>query len=302
MFLVLGGLSLAGMLLVGGATVAVLLGFRAVAEPARVPEGLSFEQWRAGHQTMLTKRGPSPQPFDEAEPLPPNVREVTYPAGPGNLKGWMYVPPGPPRRLPALVFFHSGFAFGMEDLESCGPAMEKEFVVFCPALRGENGNPGNFELFYGEVEDARSAVQWLATQPEVDPQRIYAFGHSVGGGVAAVLGLLDNVPVRHTGSSGGLYGHMTFLEWVEITPFNFADAEERSRRLLLGNMSHLQHPHYAYLGQQDEGFEDNATAARQEAAALPAPAKFHLQQVPGDHLSSFDPSLRAYLQVIEANP
>lgn len=117
-----------------------------------------------------------------------------------------------------------------------------------PMLRGENGNPGNYELFLGEVDDARAAVKWLAGQPYVNPQRIYVFGHSVGGGVAAVLPLLDDVPMRHSGSSGGLYDHTTFLVWQidDTVPFE-NNPMERSVRLLVGNSQFLQHPHYAYL-------------------------------------------------------
>jgi dipeptidyl aminopeptidase/acylaminoacyl peptidase len=41
-----------------------------------------------------------------------------------------------------------------------------------PTLRGENGNPGNFECFYGEVDDVIAAGRYLATLPYVDPKHI----------------------------------------------------------------------------------------------------------------------------------
>lgn len=166
-----------------------------------------------------------------------------------------------------------------------------------PMLRGENGNPGNYELFLGEVDDARAAVKWLAGQPYVNPQRIYVFGHSVGGGVAAVLPLLDDVPMRHSGSSGGLYDHTTFLVWQidDTVPFE-NNPMERSVRLLVGNSQFLQHPHYAYLGADDDAFHETGERLQKEAG--PA-GKFTLEMVPGDHYDSFEEAIRRYLAIAE---
>lgn len=50
-----------------------------------------------------------------------------------------------------------------------------------PALRGGNGNPGQLEGFYGEVDDILAAAEFLAKQEFVDPNRIYLGGHSTGG-------------------------------------------------------------------------------------------------------------------------
>lgn len=50
-----------------------------------------------------------------------------------------------------------------------------------PSFHAENDNPGQYEIFYGELEDLESARAWLAQQPYVDPNRIYLVGHSTGG-------------------------------------------------------------------------------------------------------------------------
>ncbi len=50
-------------------------------------------------------------------------------------------------------------------------------------LEGENDNPGQFELFYGEVDDAVAAIDYLRSVPYVDPSRIYLAGHSTGGSI-----------------------------------------------------------------------------------------------------------------------
>ncbi len=71
-------------------------------------------------------------------------------------------------------------------------------------LRGENGNPGNYELFLTEVGDAKAAVRWLARQPFVDAKRVYTFGHSTGGAISALLSLREGVPAVNGGCWGGL--------------------------------------------------------------------------------------------------
>lgn len=260
-----------------------------------VPEGQSFEQWRAGFQTKLITRGPAPQEY-EAEPLPPNVEEVLYPSGGMQLKAWVYRPPGEQGPRPALVFFHGGFAFGAGDLMACQPFIDAGFVVMAPMLRGENGNPGEFELFLGEIDDGRAAVKWLAGQPYVDAGRVYTFGHSVGGGVSAMLSLLDDVPIQHGGSSGGLYDHTTFLGWSDIVPFENTP-EERTARVLMGNARHMQRRHYAYLGTQDYPFHGSAEEMLKEPGAA---EHLVVEQVPGDHFTSFDGSLQRYLKVVQS--
>lgn len=57
-------------------------------------------------------------------------------------------------------------------------------VTLYPSLRGGNANTNAKEAFYGETDDVAAAAQFLASQPGVDPQRIYLGGHSTGGTLA----------------------------------------------------------------------------------------------------------------------
>lgn len=294
---ILGGFALLGVMCCGGLA---WMGSRAVSQLTAgvpVPDGKTFDEWRAGFQTKLVRTGPSDQPFDPTETPPENVTEILYPSGDLKLKAWVYRPPDGDEPRPALVYFHGGFAFGGEDLtESCRPFMDAGYVVMAPMLRGENGNPGHYELFFGEIDDARAACQWLAQQTYVSKDRIYTFGHSVGGGVSAVLSMLTNVPIRHGGSSGGLYDHATFLVWgLEGTvPFENTP-EERSVRLLIGNTSHMQHQHYAFIGAEDEAFNDSVEKIQKESGA----GKLTVERMPGDHFDSLEPSIRKYLQIVQ---
>ena len=271
------------------------------APPANPASGTAaagnYQQRRAAFQTRLLKSGPSPQNYQNETP-PPGVAAVTFLSGNLTLKAWVKAPNVPAgTKSPALIFLHGGFAFGAEDLEACRPAMDAGMVVMAPMLRGENGNPGNYELFLGEVDDARAAAKWLSTQPSVDANRIYAFGHSVGGGVSAMLSLLDDVPILHCGSSGGLYPEIVFVGWQAdgSVPFDMSNPEERRMRMLIGNMRDMKRQHHAYLGASDELGRFQGTA-KQEAQAGQL---MKIETIPGDHMTSFDPALRKYVQLIQ---
>src|SRR5262245_47290226 len=194
---------------------------------------IPFLERRAAFHTSLKAPGPSPQKWRN-EPLPPGLKEVKYPSAGRDPKAWLFATEAGGEKRHALSYFHGGFAFGVSDFEEVRPFAAAGFVVMCPALRGENGNPGDFENALGEVDDAVAAVRWLAGQDQVDPGRIYAFGHSSGGMISALLSLMDDVPIRHSGSSGGLYGPDIFSVMVQLTParvpFNLDDPNEAPMR------------------------------------------------------------------------
>jgi acetyl esterase/lipase len=179
-----------------------------------------FLDRRRSFKTKLTKTGPAPQEFERETP-PAGVRQVSYQSGNLQLAAWFAVPPGKENsKSPVCVFFHGGHAFGAGDFEVCRPLLNAGFAVMTPMLRGENGNPGSFELFFGELDDAVGAVRWVAQQPEIDATKIFTFGHSIGGGVSALVSLAErDVPVLLSGSSGGLYdecgtGFVNVLRWI----------------------------------------------------------------------------------------
>ena len=250
---------------------------------------------RANFKTSLTSAGPAPQQF-EAEQPPAGVEEVVYQSGDLQLKAWVDKRGVKGDKAPALVFFHGGFAFGGGDLEECKPFRDAGYVVMAPMLRGENGNPGSFELFFGEVDDGKAACQWLAKQEYVDSSKIFAFGHSVGGGVSAMLSLMDDVPIVHSGSSGGLYGVETFSQWSDIRPFGMNDPQETKLRVLVGNVTQMKRTHFAYIGSTDFPFHSNITLTGLEGGAN---SKLRSRKMPGDHFTSFGPSLREYLSVTQ---
>lgn len=256
------------------------------------------------HETNLRERGPSPGEFVEAQP-PGGVVSVKYPSGNLELQAWFAAPPGASesRRVPALVYFHGDFAFGADDFEVVRPFLDAGYAVMTPMLRGENGNPGDFELLWGEVDDARAAIEWLAMQPPVDRQRIYAFGHSIGGGIAAMLTLYPELPLRASASCGGIYVPQTFARWAasdenaELVRFDPQDPSEIQLRVLGPNLAWMIHRHVAYVGDEDPWFLANADAVERRAWELGKP--FEKVVVPGDHMASLRPALDAFLQIIK---
>lgn len=251
----------------------------------------SFLKDRSNFKTTLVQVGPSPQEYQDELP-PDGVRQIHYESGGRSLKAWLRLGNADTaHKHPVLVYFHGGFAFGASDMEDCRKFIDAGFIVFTPMLRGENGNPGVFEMCLGEVDDARASIQWIAKQDFVDKDHIYAFGHSAGGIVSTLVSLLDDVPVQITGSSGGLYGPRFFMN-TKMAPFDKSIRDEFRFRSIVGNVSNLKHPHFAYAGQQDSWQE--VDAVRKEASTS---GRIRVEVLPGDHFSCLPACFEKFLKL-----
>lgn len=239
--------------------------------------------------TRLTFREPPPAEAVGGL-LPPDVQVVSYPSAGLDLKAWTLAPDGPGPH-PALVFLHGGFAWSPAHAEILRPWADAGWFVMMPALRGENGNPGIYELLCGEVDDAEAAVRWVAARPEVDPARVVVFGHSLGGGAAALLALRDDLPLAASGSASGLYFEEVLAGWGPMLPFDPSDPAERQRRLLVAHLGELHRPHTAYVG-RDDVLRPVVAPIRAKAAELGAPLA--VVEVDGDHQTALGPALTAF--------
>ena len=269
----------------------------------RAPARPGFLARRAAHVTTLRRRGPSPGKW-KREAAPPGATELRYVSEGRELLAWYAAPPGA-TRAPALVYFHGEFSLARWDFEQVRAFLAAGFCVLTPSLRGENGNPGDFALLHGEVADACAAVRWLAARPEVDAARIYTLGHSVGGGLSALLALEADLPVVCTASIGGIYTPATFGRWArdadtaDLVRFDPGDREETEQRVLGPHLAEMQRPHRAYVGLADTSILGNARALVDRAGPLRAP--FTLTTVPGDHASSLGPGVAAFLADLRAS-
>ncbi len=275
----------------------------------------SWQERRAAFETTLLHRMTSPGAPDTlndlrpvfGDDLPGALEVVEYPGPVGDLKAWLFVPAGADAgRAPALLFLHAGWSLFPEQQPPLRPFMDAGYVVMWPTWRGEHGNPGWHERFFGEVEDAAAAARWLAAHPAVDEERVYALGWSAGGGLAALLSLVDDVPLRHTASSGGLYDSESLRRGARSTrpdggpasPVDTADATELAMRLLVGNFHWMERPHFAWIETQSPQFIPSVAAAKRANEA--GDTLIRVVMVPGDHFSIFPEVVRRYLALIES--
>ncbi len=275
--------------------------------PEDSPSPVELRQARAGFQTRVTPNpdfvadGPAPVP-------PPNVyRVVRYPSPAGNLVAYLTPDPGDGRRRPAVVWAHGGFGGIGEDAWEPGGDTDAfrraGFVVLCPSWRGENDNPGRYEMFYGEVEDAAAAVEYVAGLPYVDRQRVYLAGHSTGGTVTLLTALWSD-KVRAAFSFGGAPDMYTILRFGGIgygnTPFDWRDKKERRLRSAIGFVAHLRTPTFYFEGAEDSDYLDDARKMEQLARKAGVPFTAHLIEG-GDHFDVVVPVTELIARKIAAD-
>ncbi|QDQ27021.1 prolyl oligopeptidase family serine peptidase [Chitinimonas arctica] len=249
-----------------------------------------------GSAGELLHKGPSPQSYRQEKP-PTGVQEVHYPAAPGQLMAWFAMPIKPERRpVPLLVYAHGGFAFGADDFAATEPFRSAGFAVLTPTFRGENGNPGYFELMGGEVDDLLAAIEWGRQQAGVDSERVYVFGHSVGGNLSGLVALQDSAKLRLAGAASGAYPEQIFEAWQRIVPFDAKKPLEKQRRLYPGQLSALSVPFFLYLGTGEESTPQIEPWIKSRAKSAKQP--FRIQLVPGDHEGMLANAAQAFSEVI----
>ena len=124
-------------------------------------------------------------------------RNVTFASNGAQCVGWLYVPDRMPAggRAPAIVMSNAITAVK----EMVLPAYAERFaaagfvcLAFDFRFLGESGGEPRGQVFASaQIEDIRNAISWLSTQPEVDPNRIGAWGASFGGAHVLYLTAFD---------------------------------------------------------------------------------------------------------------
>ena len=257
--------------------------------PTPFPEQTEdYVQARAGFKTTLTTAGPSPQ-AGTPPVAPPGVWPATYLSGDRPLRAWVNPTHEGPRK-PAVLYLHGGFAFDSTDWDQCKPFRDAGFITMVPALRGENGQPGNFTLFYDEVDDVAAAGEALAKTPGVDPNRVFVAGHSAGG-TLAMLGAMTSNRFKACASFSGSPDHGQFVRgYAELAPFDIENRDEIRMRSPLAFPKSFKCPARLYWGQDEFGFSlatrrlaDKARAAGLDVQAI---------EVTGDHDTAVGPAMR----------
>ena len=242
------------------ALLAVSSAAAAQAEPEdpRVPPEVAIQDKdyadaRRTFATRLVKRGPSPQKAPTLE-VNGSAESITFPSAARTLQAWISKPvPGAGPGQPAVLFLHGGFQFGPEDWEMTWPYRAAGFIVMVPMLRGENGQAGDFTMFYDEVNDVLAAGDFLARQQGVDPQQIFLAGHSVGGTMALLAGMTTG-RFRAVASFSGSPDQVIYCRLgvpPGIIPFDTTDAREFEVRSPLSYATSLKSPTRLYYGTRE---------------------------------------------------
>jgi dienelactone hydrolase/DNA-directed RNA polymerase subunit RPC12/RpoP len=284
--LILLGVGVLGLLCCGGL---IGLGWHAM-KPTEFPEQTQdYVDARKTFKTTLTRKGPAPQAGLIGN-RPPEATEVTYTSGDLKLKAWVNRPAPGPGLKPGVLFLHGGFAFGADDWEQCQPFRDAGFVTMTPILRGENGQPGSYSMFYDEVDDVLAAAELLARTPGVDPNRIFVCGHSVGG-TLAMLAAMTSKRFKGCASFSGSPDQVRWSQGQEeLVPFDRNNMTEMAMRSPLAFPKSFKCPARLYYGDEEILFKFSTQQLAEKATA--AGSDVQAVEVPGDHFTSVDPAMR----------
>ena len=119
---------------------------------------------------------------------------VNYPSKLGEMPMYITAKENNGKKYPAIIYLNGGFG-GIGDskfdwdeespknnYQGADAFKRDDFVLAIPTVRGENANPGKYEMFYGEIEDLEEARKYVASLPYVDPNRIYLVKYRIAGG------------------------------------------------------------------------------------------------------------------------
>lgn len=259
--------------------------------------GKSLFEDRAGHHTVWKKS--SYEAAGPAEDPPKEVFEkVYYPAEAGSLVAYVTPDPKDGRKHPAIVWAHGGFGgigsyFWEEaskyDDQSARAFREAGIVLMTPSWRGENNNPGRFELFFGEVNDLLAAVKHVKTLPYVDPERVYIGGHSTGG-TLTLLASTASDEFRAAFSFGGMPDGRDVLyagEGFGNTPYDSRNERESLLRSPIRYTRFITRPTFYFEGEDNPAFTEAAQKMARRATAAGVP--FQAYTLPGTHFDILHP-------------
>jgi len=271
------------------AAISVLV-FSACHPPAGAQRDATMDYAVARRQfhTRLVKQ-PS---FPAAHPytMPSDAFPLDYESSGLALTAWISHAPNE-KAHPAVLFVHGGGGFDVEDWQMSQPFRDAGFIVMSPLLRGENGLPGEYSLFYNEVDDVLAAAEVLIRQPGVDPHRIYLAGHSAGGTIALLAALTS----RRFRAAASFSGDPDFENFAKlpgadaIIPYAPGNRDEIRMRSALVFATSFKCPTRMFWGDMEDGVGEanRATVRRAKAAGLDVAGI----EVEGDHHTMLVPAI-----------
>jgi len=124
-------------------------------------------------------------------------RDITFTSQGVQCAGWLYVPDDRPvgERAPAIVM--AGALTSVKEIvlpiyaERFARAGFVTLAFDYRHLGASEGEPRGQIFPHEQVDDIRNAVSWISTQSEVDPDRVAAWGVSLGGAHVLYLAAFD---------------------------------------------------------------------------------------------------------------
>jgi dipeptidyl aminopeptidase/acylaminoacyl peptidase len=173
------------------------------------------------------------------------------------ISGWLYAPdPGRfPGRRPVMVSIHGGpEAQSRPGFQGRNNFFINELgvAILYPNVRGSTGFGKTFvSLDNGfkredSVKDIGAMLDWLATQPDLDPSRVMITGGSYGGYMTYAVAVHYSDRIRCALASVGISNFVTFLESTEayrrdLRRVEYGDERDPARREHLIKISPLTH-------------------------------------------------------------
>jgi dipeptidyl aminopeptidase/acylaminoacyl peptidase len=257
-------------------------------KPVVAVQSEDYREARAHFATKLLRKQPAPQPWPHDLKPPEGVTEIEYRSGELSLKAWVTVPADASRKHPAILYVHGGFAFGSDDWETTKPFRSAGFVVLAPILRGENGQPGAFTLFYDEVDDVLAAGDYLGQRPYVDQEHLFVAGSSAGG-TLALLASMASERFKAAASFSASPDQALLVSHAKIEiPFDRSNPHELEMRSPLAFAASLKCPARIYYGTRDNFV---LTSRRTAELAREADLDVEAIAIEGDHESSIAPGI-----------
>jgi dipeptidyl aminopeptidase/acylaminoacyl peptidase len=272
--------------------------------PASVGQQSPTEDYssaRQRFQTHLVQHIPAPQPGETLHP-PAGAQQVEY-SPELHLQAWITPLPadggnGGAKR-PAVMFLHGGFAIGDDDWEMAKPYREAGYIVMMPVLRGENGQNGEYSMFYNEVDDVLAAADYLAKLPAVDAGHLYVAGHSVGGTLTLLAAMLSSRFHAATSFSGAPDATAWSKDQPQLIVFDQSNPREFQMRSPIAFATSFKCPVRIYCGNAESLFVDSsrqtAELAKQKGLDVEAVS------VPGDHFSAVPEEIRQSIEFFRSH-
>ena len=128
---------------------------------------------------------PDQNVYQMPEEVQLDYESVTFTASDGvKLSGWFFPAEGTPRGT--VVHFHGNAGNITGHFQLIPWLIYRGYNVFVFDYRGYGQSEGKVTR-EGTIRDGHAALDYVLARPDVDRERIYAFGQSLGGAVATVV-------------------------------------------------------------------------------------------------------------------